>query len=236
MATLISAIRSRIRTQLVESTATYWTDDEIDAHVIAGIKDLWKRINDTYENYFATVDITNVSLAASSNTLTGVPADVFTVVTLEPRVLGESNPNPGLVFKPADYNSPQFTAARGVRALDPKNCVIYYALFAQGAPVSAPTIRVAPQVSSAVNLTLVYNATLATLTGASNNPIPGESDNALFAWGIAYCRAKEREDAAPDPEWLAVYATEKTALIQALAPRQTQEPEVAEAMFEEQWD
>ena len=73
------------------------------------------------------------------------------------------------------------------------------------------------------------------MTSASNNPIPGESDNAVVAWTVAYARAKEREDRSPDPNWLAVYATEKQHLLQSLGLRQLQEPEFADAMFMSYW-
>jgi hypothetical protein len=87
-------------------------------------------------------------------------------------------------------------------------------------------------VNTAISLRFVYVPILAAVAAAGSNPIPGESDNALIAWCIAYARAKEREDRSPDPNWLAVYSTEKTNLLVRLTPRQTQEPEVVEDFFE----
>jgi hypothetical protein len=104
-----------------------------------------------------------------------------------------------------------------------------------GGPVVAPTVMVAPKVTAAVNLSLTYVPVLGDLTAASANPIPGESDNAIIAWMVAYARAKEREDRAPDPGWLTIYATEKQNLLVSLTPRQDQEPMVASAFFEEYW-
>lgn len=236
MATLISAIVTKSRLRLTETTAAYWTDDELAGICIDGVRDLWRRLNDLYKNYFVTIDETNVSLAASANQLAGVPADLFRVVSIEPRVLGESNPNPGLIFKPMDYNDPRFINARAQRTREPNNVVVFYDVWTQGPPVAAPVIRTAPKLSSAVLLTVVYNQTLGALTSASTNPIPGESDNALVAWTVAYARAKEREDRAPDPEWLAIYGTEKTNLTQQLTPRQIQEPTVVLGMFEGESD
>jgi hypothetical protein len=86
-----------------------------------------------------------------------------------------------------------------------------------------------------VSLRFVYVPTLATMTAASTVPIPGEADNALIAWTVAYARAKERDDRSPDPGWLTVYATEKQHLLQSLGLRQLQEPEYVKAMFEEYW-
>lgn len=231
-ATIISNVRA---TNLIETTASYWTDAELGAILNKGAIDLWRRIVDLYEHHFLTLDETNVSLAASTPYLSGVPADVYRVVSLEPRTLGESNPNSGLIFQPRDWNAPDFVQARGASPIQPSNNSIYYTLFGVGGPISAPTIRVSPKVTSAVLLTLAYNYTLPLLTEASSNPIPGGSDNALAAWLTAYAKAKERDDGAPDPEWLAIYGTEKTNLIQQLAPRQIQEPEVAEAFLADLW-
>ena len=236
MATLMSAILTSARRHMTETTAAFWSDAELLDLGNKGVKDLWRRINDLYKHYFITIDITNVTLAASTSQLTGVPTDVFRIVSIEPRVVGQLNPNPGLVFKPKDYNDPEFVAARARGPVEPNNCVIYYDVMNAGAPVGAPIIRIAPTISSAVNLALVYNQVLPDKTSGEANPIPGESDNALVAWIVAYARAKERDDRAPDPEWMAIYGTEKTNLTVQLTPRQIQESQVAQGMFGEEDD
>ncbi len=80
----------------------------------------------------------------------------------------------------------------------------------------------------------MYVYTLPTLLDTDSNPIPGESDNALIAWCVAYAKAKEQEteQRVPDPGWLAIYNTEKQGLLVALTPRQEQEEEIAEGLFE----
>lgn len=235
MATLMSALLAQTRENLVESTAAYWTDAALLVHANNGIKDLWRRINDLYQEYFVTVDDTNVTLTANGASLTGVPADVFRIVAIEPRIVGASSVNPGLIFQPRKYNHRDFQQARAQTVREPNNTVVFYDVMNAGAPVGAPTILVAPRVTSAVNLRLTYNQTLPTKVAGDSNPIPGESDNALVAWMTAYARAKEREDRAPDPEWLAIYGTEKTNLVQQLTPRSIQEPEMVEGFFEDLW-
>jgi hypothetical protein len=236
MATTLDTIRTRVRKHLRETTASYWTDAELLEHEVACVLDLWGdaiQINPDHP-HFLTVDTTNVSLAASSSTLTGVPADVHRVNLIEPRDTSSSSDTRFLQFVPRAYNHPEFIAARSIGAQDTNNpSVIYYAIMNAGGPVAAPTIRVAPQVTAAVNLTLVYTHTLASadLEAGDNNPIPGESDNALYAWTIAYARAKERDDNSPDPNWLAVYATEKQNIMARLIPRQDQEPEYVDDVF-----
>ena len=235
MATLLSALEVQVRRHLIEATASYWTSAELIDILNLGVKDLWRDIVDLKQEHFLTVDDTNVTLAADTATLTNVPGNVHKVYLIEPRDITTNSTNYGLVFKPMDYNHPTFQSARSRSDIDPSNDIIYYAITGQGGPVGVPTIRVAPQVNSAVNLTFSYVPILAALTAASDNPIPGESDQALIAWTVAFARAKEQEDRSPDASWMVVYATEKQHLLQSLGVRQLQEPSYAEAMFEGYW-
>jgi hypothetical protein len=235
MATLISALVTNARTTLVEASAAYWSDAELLVYAIDGIKDMWRGIIDLQQDHFTTQDVALVSLAASSSTLTGVPADVFRVELIEPRVLTTSNAARNVSFEPRSLNHPDFTGARSLGAVDPAGRVIYYAVLGAGSPIAAPIIEVAPQINAALLLRFTYTASIGALTAASNNPIPGDADHAIQAWIIAHARAKEREDRSPDPEWLAIYASDKKNILTALTPRQTQEPDYAEALFESYW-
>ena len=235
MATLVSAIETSVRLQLTETTASFWTSAELVGWIERGIKDLWRSIVDLKQEHYLTVDATNVSLAADSTTLTGVPSDVHKVYMIEPRDLTTSGSNAGLIFSPLDYNHDDFQLARSQSAIDPSNSVIYYAITGQGSPVNAPVIRTAPQVNSQVLLAFSYVPTLSPIVAGSVVPIPGEADNALIAWTIAWATAKEREDKSPDPNYLAVYATEKRNLMESLGLRQYQEPMIVDAVFKEYW-
>jgi hypothetical protein len=236
MATLISSLITNVRTTpLIEPTANFWSDAELLDHAVNGIRDLWKAILDLNEGHFVTIDETNVSMAASSNTLTGVPADVFRVELIELRDQTSASSIQDLTFEPRAINHPDFTGARSLGTVDPGGTTVYFSVFGAGVPVGTPSIEVAPKINTAALLRLVYTAGIGTLTAGSTNPIPGESDHAIQAWIVAHARAKEREDRSPDPEWMAIYATDKAKILTALTPRQTQEPEVAEAMFEAYW-
>lgn len=233
MATLISAIETTTRLRLDETTARFWTSAELVDIIIAGIKDLWRSIVELKQEHFLTID-ENVTLSASTSTLSSVPSDVHKVYLIEPIESGDSEDNVGLVFKPLDYNHPHFQAARASDAIDPSNNVIYYAITSAGSPVGAPTVYVAPQTTSAVTIRFVYVPTISSaLASGSNVPIPGDCDNALVAWTVAYARAKERDDRAPDPAWLATYKGEKDRIIASLGVRQLQEPTIVDAIFEE---
>lgn len=230
MPTAVTSIVAWVRQRMIESTASFWTDQELTDIAALGIKDLWRAINDDYQDHFLTIDATNVSLAANAVTLTGVPADIHRVDGIEPRNLST---NANVIFEYRKYMHPDFVRARASDAVDPSNVVLYWDITGAGGPAATPTIHVAPKVSSALLLRLAYVPTLGTIT---NNPIPGESDAAVIAWTVAYARSKERDDRSPDPEWLAVYEKEKALLLVSLAPRQTADLEFAEAVFEPYWE
>lgn len=235
MATLLSSIETQARRHLLEETAAFWSSAELVAVINKGIKDLWRDIADLKQEHFLTVDASNVTLSANASTLSGVPAGIHKVYLIEPRDLSSNGSNVGLSFERREYNHPDFQNARGTEDVDASNAVLFYAVVGAGAPVAAPTIYVAPQVRSAVNLTLAYVPVLADLAAAGDVPIPGEADNALIAWTVAFARAKEREDRSPDPNWLAIYATEKAHLLQSLGLRDYSRPEFVDAVFAQYW-
>ncbi len=197
---------------------------------------MWAAILDVFGDHFFTVDVTNVSLAANATSLTGVPADTFRVQLIEPRDTTTSGSGSGVQFVPKKYNHPQFIAARSETAVDVNAAgVIFYDVSGAGTPVGTPTILVAPPLSSALNLRFVYNPSLAAMTTSSTNPIPGESDKALVAYTVAFARSKERDDRSPDPNWIAVYSTEKQSILARITPRQEQEAEYVDGMFEDNY-
>ena len=234
MATLVSTIETAVRFRLEEPVAKFWSSAELVDIIGAGIRDLWRDVVDLKQEHFITISEA-VTMDANTGTLTGVPADVHKIVMIAPLDNGDSSSNRALIFRPADYNSGDFQNALSKPAITPSNDTIFYAITAAGAPVAAPTIRVAPHVTSEVTLSFAYVPTVGTISAGSTVPIPGEADNAIIAWTVAFARAKEREDRAPDPNWLMVYGTEKAHLLKSLELRQYQEPSFAEAVFEPYW-
>lgn len=216
----------------------FWTDAELLQIIVLGCKDLWRAIVDLHKGHFTTVDPTSVTLTANTATLTGVPADVFRILSIEPADLTSSAAHRNTSFIPRAYQSRSFQAARSGGVLSPTTGgVIVYDILNAGSPVLAPSIVIAPMVSATITLRLVYVHTLSsTLNEEDNNPIPGESDNALISWAVAWARAKEREDRSPDPAWIATYSTDKQSLLTALTPRQEQEEEVVEDLFGDLWN
>ena len=215
-----------------------WSDAELLNIALRGTTDLWAAIVDLHEEHFLTNDATNVSLASGDTSLTGVPTDTFRIYLIEPRDVSETGAHRYVLFIPRDYNHQEFINARMYPQLTPSfGTNILYALAGAGGPNGAPTVYTAPKVSEAINLRFVYIPTLGTHTYTLNtaNPIPGESDHAVIAWIVAYARAKEREDRSPDPAWLAVYATEKQSLLMRMVPRQEQEPQVVDGLFDSYW-
>src|SRR3990167_6795416 len=236
MPTDISTIETLARRYLLETTASFWTSAELVDITNAGIKDLWRAVADLKQEHYLTIDATNVTLPANTSELLGVPADVHKVYLIEPRDLTTTGSHRKLIFTPLDYNHDRFAAARSVSAFDPSSGgEIYYAITQQGSPVGAPIITCAPQVNAVTNLMFAYVPTLDPLVSGGAVPIPGEADNALVAWTVAFARAKEREDRSPDPSWLAVYATEKAHLLESLGLRQLQEPKIVDGLFDDYW-
>lgn len=236
MATLLSSIESQARLYLLETTAKFWTSNELIDIIAKGAYDLWGAVIDLHQEHHLTIDVTNVSLAANATSLTGVPADTFRVHIIEPRDTTLTSSPRSVMFVPRDYNSDEFINSRSMDAQDPSGQLfVYYTLTGAGSPIAAPTVQVAPKLTTAVNLRFAYVPGLGALTAGSTNPIAGESDHALIAWCVAHARSKEREDRSPDPNWLAVYATEKQNILTRLTPRQSQEPEVVADFFAGYW-
>lgn len=214
----------------------FWTDAELLEIGIRGAKDLWKAVLDLHQGHFSTIDETNVTLAAATSTLTGVPADTFRVLLIEPRDTTESGSSRDISFVPRKYNSPEFIAARSLANVDPTGGnIIFYDVMGVGTPVGTPSVVIAPKLTAAMNIRFVYVPTLTAITATTDsNPIPGESDHGIIAWIVAFAAAKEN-GRMPDANWLAVYSTEKQSLLVALTPRQEQEPKYVEGMFDSDW-
>ena len=232
MATTLTTLETVVRRHLNESTARFWTSAELVQHFNDGIKNAWGAIIDLYEEHYLTVNVTDVSLAASGTTLTGVPADTFRIHLIEPRDTTSAGSAPDTEFVPRDYNSFEFRNARALGTQEPGSGLrVFYAMTGAGAPVAAPTVHAAPMLSTALNLRFVYVPTIPTKVAADDNPIPGESDQFLIAYCTAFALAKDSENHMPDPGWLAVAKTEKEQILARLKPRQSQEPVMVEDMF-----
>ena len=216
----------------------FWDDDELLEYALNGTKDLWGAFVDLHqEHYLKIVEDGSVSMGANSTELSGVPPDTFRVYMIEPL---DPTTN-ACAFIPRPYNHQEFINARQQSVQTSFSAVsginIFYNLQGVGAPISAPVVKVAPKVAQAVTVRFVYVPVLNTqgLTAQSVVPVPGEADNAIIAWVVAYMRAKEREDRLPDPGWLQVYATEKQSLLTRSTPRQEQDAQYADGVHDSYW-
>ena len=233
MATLISTIITNTRTaRLRETSASFWSDAELLVHALSGISEAWRRVVDLHQEHYLTIDETNVTLAAAAASLSGIPSTCFRIVSIEARDLTTSSANFGLEFFPRDWNHPDMTNARRQANIDPTGRPIFYTVVGQGPPVGTMTVRVAPKTTSAVNLTLAYIPTHGADGSDDNNPIPGESDLAIEAWISAHALAKERKLSTPDAEFMGLFESQMQKILTALTPRQEQELETVEGMFE----
>lgn len=240
-ATPLSSIITQVRNQLVESTAKFWSDTELKAIMRLGALDLWGAILDLHQDHYFKVigygpDAEGPYLRANATQISGIPDDCFRITLIEPRDTSSVGTGHQVMFVPRKYNHPDFIIARTQDAQDPSSLParqIYYQIVGQGSPIAPPQILTAPLLSADLPLRIAYNPTIWPDSEQPEvNPIPGQSDNALKAWTIAYARAKETDDRTPDPGWLGIYATEKQLILTRLTPREEQEPEVVEDMFQ----
>lgn len=238
-ATPISSIITQVRRQLIETKKgrRFWDDDELKDIFKLGVMDLWGAILDLHQDHYFKViegdDARPVILEAGKSVLTNVPEDCFRVMLIEPNDTTVTDTTGGVVFAPRKYNHPDFITARTLGSLDSAVTagIIYYDVTGPGAPIAAPVIRVAPKIGSNLTLRFAYYPMLEV---DDINPVPGGSDNALKAWTIAYALAKEGPQGArvPDASWLAVYATEKQTILTRSTPRQEQEADTVDGLFD----
>lgn len=243
VATSIASILGQVRAQLVETTPKFWTDPELTDIFTRGCVDLWGAILDLHQDHYFKIDAsgkvalnaaTTADISAGSKEIDGIPADCFRILLIEPLDTTVNGVGHQVLFLPRKYNHPDSIIARTLDPQDPSalpSRQIYYTITGVGAPIEPPHVITQPLLSASLPLRLVYNPMVQV---DEYNPIPGGSDNALIAWTIAYAMAKEQEGAArvPDPGWLAIYGTEKQMILTRLTPRQEQEPDVVEDMFQ----
>lgn len=233
MPSKISDIETTVRLRLIEPTPRFWTSAELTDIIITGIRDLWRDIVDLKQEHFLTINNSDVYFDINSTTLRGIPTDVHKVYLIEPRDLSVNASTSGLKFTPMDYNHRYFQSARASAAIDPCADEIFYCITSQGTPVNSPVIYCAPKVTSQVPISFCYIPSVGDLNTNSTVPIPGEANNALVAWTVAFAKAKENDAQSPDPNWLAIYSTEKQHLLQSLGMREYQEAQYVQAEFEE---
>lgn len=234
-ATSVASLLVQTRAQLLEPIARFWADDELKAIMRLGAVDLWGAILDLHQDHYFKIDAENPVLRANATEIANVPPDCFRVLLIEPQDTTVNGSGHQVIFVPRKYKETDFSVARTMSAQDPSSLAgrqIYYQITGVGSPVEPPHILTAPLLSSDLPLRLVYNPSLP--WDGDTNPVPGESDNALKAWTIAFASAKEGPQGAriPDAGWLGVYATEKQTILTRLTPREEQEPEVVEDMFQ----
>ena len=234
--TPITNIITQARRQLVETTARFWSDTELIDILKLGAMDLWGAILDLHQDhYFTVVDDGSVKQEAGKSYITGIPDDCFRIMLIEPIDTTGAISTANVMYAPRKYNHPDFIAARSLTQLEfQTGGVIFYDMTGPGAPIAAPKVLVAPRISTDLGLRLAYYPMLVV---NDINPIPGGSDNALKAWTIAYAMAKEGPQGGriPDAGWLAVYATEKQTILTRMTPRQEQEADVVDGLFDSLW-
>lgn len=240
-ATSIASILTQVRNQLVEPKANFWSDSELTAIMRLGALDLWGAILDLHQDHYFKVagygtNAEGPVLRANATEVSNIPPDCFRITLIEPRNTSSTGTGHAILFVPRKFNHPDFIIARTLDAQDPDSLPsrqLYYQITGVGSPVESPHILTAPLLNADLPLRIAYNPSIwPDGENVESNPVPGASDNALKAWTIAYARAKETDTRTPDAGWLGVYSTEKQLILTRLTPREEQEPEVVEDLFQ----
>ena len=241
--TTLQYILGQVRAQLVETVARFWSDQELLDIMNLAITDLWGAILDLHQDHYWKINgndagTGDVYYRANDTQLSGIPQDCFRIQLIEPRDTTVTGTGHACIFVPRKFNHPDFSIARTLDPQDPDSLPsrqIYYAIVGEGSPANPPQVLCAPKISADLPIRLCYSPSIDRKTAGDMNPIPGGSDNALKAWTLSYAMAKEVDAAGnriPNSGWLAVYAQEKQNLLVRLTPREEQEPEVVEDMFQ----
>lgn len=234
-ATSITSLLSQVRAHLIEPAENFWTDDELVDIMYLGACDLWGGILDLHQDHYFRVNNSTCVLKAGATEIDGLPEDCFRIRLIEPRDTTVDGSGHRVMFTPKKYGSVDFSNARTQQAIDPGNTFsrqVFFQVTGLGPPIEPPKILTAPKLTADLPLSIAYNPTLPKFAKGDANPVPGSSDNALKAWTIAYARAKETDDKTPDAGWLGVYSTEKQLILVRLTPREEQDPEVVEDLFQ----
>jgi len=233
MATTLQTILNMTRDALNEAVPRFWSDAELLRYMNRGIRDAWRQISMTNQEYQFELSVA-ASLAANGTTITGVPDNLSVLFQIEPTDM-VAHP---ITFIGKPWTHAEFQNARRItEAQDPSQPgTIFYVLTGAGAPVAAPTIRVAPTVSAAIPLSISFRPTIgAELTATGVVPLPGELDQALVFWTSAHALGRQRGSAEPDTTRLNLFQREMDVILAAITPRDEQEDNVVTAMFEERW-
>lgn len=237
MSTTLQTVLNMTRDALNEAVPRYWSDVELLRYMNRGIRDAWRQITLTNQNYQFSLN-TSVTLAANADVLTNVPTDVSVIFNLESL---DMVAHPINFIGRTDYANAEFQNARrrsqaGETHNPDQPGTIFFCLVGAGAPVGAPTVYVAPRVSAALTLALAYRPVIgAELTATGLVPLPGELDQALVHWTAAYAIGRERSSAEPDAPRISLYQREVDVILAAITPRDEQEDQTVQAFFQEYW-
>jgi hypothetical protein len=233
MPTTLQTILTDARAAINAQSDPFWSDPEILRYINRGIADVRRSINQTHQDYHFELDVT-VEHQPGVDTLVNVPADCGVIYGLE---VVDRAAHP-LLYVRKDWQHASFQDARQRSGLDPlTGGIIYYTATGVGAPLAAPTIRVAPPVSAVVTLRLTYQPVPDITLGLSDNvPLPANADEALIQWTVAYMVGRQRPDQQPDATRMGLYNVEVQKIMVAIAPRDESETRTVEPLFEEYWE
>ena len=197
----LAQMRTLVRDQLDEASASFWTAQQIDNYINRGKDRVWNRLKAANE-YYCTVTRTSndgaltiqgESYTASSFRIVAgtsdytLPPDFDQMSSIEVITSGQED----VTFTRMNINDPEFRAMRTLTDDQTSLDEIFYDIIGEPAQM-----RIAPRSATTLDLRITYVQTLADLSGASD---PLLLPNPLYQAVVDYaCSFALRQDRSPD--------------------------------------
>ena len=197
----LSDLRLRVRDQLDESSASFWTDAQLNRYINRAKDRVWNRLKAANE-YYCTVTRTSndgaLTIQGESYTASAfrivagtsdyvLPPDLDTLSIIECITSGYED----LTFTRIDINDPEFRAARSLTDNQTPGGEIFFDIINE-----PPSMRIVPKLSTTLDLRITYVATLADLSSDTDRlTLPNPLYLAVCDYATMFAL---RQDRSPD--------------------------------------
>ena len=179
MATISDIVRLA-RDQLSDTSENpYWSDQELARHCLDAVRDMWRAMEGLNEHYQQKIESGFILPASTNRLILNTARSVYKIKLVEP-----TNPNILLPFHKVRYNSLDHYAARGYNSIDLGQITdietpgssdefqtpqgrVYYSIDGRDNPSNPPSLRFAPTIEQAIDLTVTYIPTLESLLSSA---------------------------------------------------------------------
>ena len=231
----LSDLRSLVRDQLDEASASFWTEDQITRYINRGKDRVWNRLKAANEYYCSVTRTSNDGAltiqgesynASSFRVIAGttdylLPPDFDQLCSIEVIQSGYED----VFFTRMDLNDPQFRALRTLVDQQSPFGEIFYDIIQEPA-----TLRMAFKVDVTLNLRITYIQTLPDLADSTDRlTLPNPLYQAVVDYACSYAL---RQDRSPDAGTYEASGDKLIAEKFGSDLRQTQDVQVARGYME----